>query len=107
MAGPQSAPTAGYDNFEIARRLWIGASHMGRIDADDELPQRIVRHAEFELLALAGDWWNVRPLPEQIVFPGARNRQRSLPRLRQDNRKIQGVRLAAEATRGIGFYKFF
>ena len=68
MAGPQSAPTAGYDNFEIARRLWISASYMGRIDADDELPQRIVRHAEFELLALAGDWWNVRPLPDRLFF---------------------------------------
>jgi hypothetical protein len=41
---------------------------MGRIDADNELPQRIVRRAEFELLALAAYWRIVRFPSERLFF---------------------------------------
>jgi hypothetical protein len=71
MAGRRpttSASAAGYANFEIARRLWIGAWHMGRIDADDEFLLWIVRHAQFELLALAGYWRIVPLLPERLFL---------------------------------------
>jgi hypothetical protein len=53
----------------------IGAAHMGRIEADNELPQRIVRHAEFELLALAGHWRIVPLLPERLFFQACANRR--------------------------------
>ena len=52
---------------------------MGRIDADDELPQRIVRKAEFELLALAS-YWRIIPFPpERLFLQTSADRQRSLP----------------------------
>ncbi len=35
---------------------------MSRIDADDELAERIVRHSELELFAVACHWW-IFPLP--------------------------------------------
>jgi hypothetical protein len=40
------------DDFKIARCLGIRASDMSGIDADDELVQGIVQHAELKLCAL-------------------------------------------------------
>ena len=42
------------------------------VDAEKKVPERIVRHAELELLMFACHWWNVRLLTGAIVPPGVR-----------------------------------
>lgn len=92
-----------YDRFEIARRLWIGASDMSRIEADDELAERIIRHSEFKSFALACHWRICPLLPERLLLQARANFQRSIAyrhmAFRRFNRQEFGQELRGLAVR--------
>jgi hypothetical protein len=76
---PASAATATRDdNFKVARCVLIGTSDMSCIDADDEFARGIIRHAEFELFALACQWRSLPLLSKRLIFQARAKRQGSL-----------------------------